>query len=63
MKKIRSRNEVDKMPNVAFKIMTLIFIIRNFFNPMGNCIDEFGIKKGSIIIDYGCGPGMHIKRA
>ena len=51
------------MPNVAFRIMTLIFIIRNFFNPMGKCIDKFEIQKGSIVIDYGCGPGMHIKRA
>ena len=63
MKKIRYGNEVDKMPNLAFRIMTLVFIIRNFLKPMSRCIDKFGIKKGSIVIDYGCGPGMHIKRA
>ncbi len=63
MKKIRYGNEIDKMPNVAFRIMTLIFIIRNFFKPMSSCIENFGIKEGNIVVDYGCGPGMHIKRA
>ena len=63
MKKIRYGNEVDKMPNIAFRLMTLIFKIGNYFIPAGKCIDKFGIKKGSIVIDYGCGPGMHIKRA
>ncbi|MCD4682245.1 MAG: hypothetical protein K8R86_03090, partial [Bacteroidales bacterium] len=63
MKKIRYVSEIDKIPNVAFTIMTLIFIIRNFIKPMGRCIDKFGIRKGNVIVDYGCGPGMHIKRA
>jgi ubiquinone/menaquinone biosynthesis C-methylase UbiE len=63
MKKIRYGNEIDKMPNIAFRIMTLIFKMRNAFKPMSRCLDKFGIKKGSIVIDYGCGPGMHIKRA
>ena len=54
---------MDKMPNVAFRIMTLIFKVRNAFKPMSRCLDKFGIRKGSIVIDYGCGPGMHIKRA
>ncbi len=63
MKKIKYGSEVDKMPNVAFRIMALIFIIRNFFKPMDRCIDKFGIEKGSVVIDYGCGPGMHINRA
>ena len=63
MKKIRYGSEVDKMPNLAFRIMTLIFKIGNFFIPAGKCINKFGIVKGSTVIDYGCGPGMHIKRA
>ncbi len=62
MKKIRYGNEIDKMPDVAFRMMTLIFKMRNAFKPMSRCLDKFGIKKGSIVIDYGCGPGMHIKK-
>ena len=63
MKKIRYGNKIDKMPGVAFRIMTLIFKMRNAFKPMSRCLDKFGIKKGSVVIDYGCGPGMYIKRA
>lgn len=63
MKNIRYGNEIDKMPNIAFRIMTLIFIIINFFKPLNKCITKFGIKKGTTVIDYGCGPGMHIKKA
>ena len=63
MKNNRYGSGNDKMPNIAFRIMTLVFRIRNFLNPTGRSIDKFGIKKGSIVIDYGCGPGMYIKRA
>ena len=63
MKKIRYGSEIDKMPNVAFRIMTLVFRIGHFLKPMSRSIDKFGIKKGSVVIDYGCGPGMYIKRA
>jgi len=63
MKDVRYGSEIDKMPNVAFRLMTLVFRIRNFFKPMSRSIDKFGIKKGSVVIDYGCGPGMYIKRA
>ena len=63
MKKNRYGNEMDKMPNVAFRIMTLVFRIRHFLKPVSRSIDNFGIKKGSTVIDYGCGPGMYIKRA
>ena len=63
MEKIRNKNGINKMPNVAFRIMTLIFKICNFFKPADKCLEEFGIQKGNIVIDYGCGPGMQIKRA
>lgn len=37
------------------------------FNPNGiapqdNIIDEFDIRKGNTVIDYGCGPGNYVKR-
>ena len=63
MKKHKYGSEIDKMPNAAFRIMTLVFRIGSFFKPMGRSIDNFGIKKGSVVIDYGCGPGMYIKKA
>ncbi len=63
IKENKSASKFEKMPNIAFRIMTLMFMIRNFFKPMDICIDKFGIKKDSVVVDYGCGPGMHIKRA
>lgn len=63
MKKLKYGSEMDNMPNIAFRIMSLIFTIRNFIKPMGRCIDKYGINKGDVVVDYGCGPGMHIKRA
>ena len=59
----KNKQEKDKMPNIAFRMMTFVFKIGNFFKPAGKCIEEFGIAKGNVVIDYGCGPGMHIKRA
>ena len=63
MKKNKSANKFEKMPNIAFKVMTLMLKTGNLFKDMSKYIEKFGIKKGSIVIDYGCGPGMYIKRA
>jgi ubiquinone/menaquinone biosynthesis C-methylase UbiE len=63
MKKILFGNEVDKMPNFAFKIMDLMFKVYYFFISVDKYINEFGIKKGNTVVDYGCGPGQYIKRA
>ncbi len=51
------------MPNIAFRIMSGIFWIMDLFKPVAKNIDEFNIVEGSTIMDYGCGPGRHIKRA
>ncbi|MEA3495197.1 MAG: class I SAM-dependent methyltransferase, partial [Bacteroidota bacterium] len=63
MKKNKSISKFEKMPNIAFRIMSLIFKVRNLFKPFGENIDKFGIQKNSIVVDYGCGPGMHIRKA
>ncbi|MCD4677238.1 MAG: class I SAM-dependent methyltransferase, partial [Desulfobacula sp.] len=56
-------NEKERMPNIAFRMMALIFKIREFFINPEKTLQEFNIKKGQTIIDYGCGPGLHIKTA
>jgi ubiquinone/menaquinone biosynthesis C-methylase UbiE len=63
MKKILFGNEVEKMPDFAFRMMKLFFIIYYFFKPAKEYMKKFGIKPGSTIIDYGCGPGAFIKDA
>ena len=44
-------------PNIGFKLMSLVFGIRDFFSPRMNVLKEVGIKEGFCVLDYGCGPG------
>ena len=45
---------------LGFKLMSLIFKIRDFFLPRINVLNEVGIKPGNSVLDYGCGPGGYI---
>ena len=56
-------NEMDRMPDLGFRIMKLFFKIYYVFKPVDKYIDSFGINPGFTIVDYGCGPGGYIKRA
>jgi ubiquinone/menaquinone biosynthesis C-methylase UbiE len=63
MKKILFGNEVERMPDFAFSMMKLLFIIYYFFNPAIKKLRKFGIKTGNTVIDYGCGTGACIRAA
>jgi len=63
MKNVLFGNEVEKMPDFAFRIMKVFFAIFYFFNPAWKKLNRFGIKPGSTIVDYGCGTGAYIKDA
>ncbi len=54
---------MDRMPGFAFRIMNLIFDMRDRFVAVSSLLDEFGIEPGQTVVDYGCGPGSYIKRA
>lgn len=56
-------NRMEKMPKVAFQIMSFFFTLRDAFSPVDKRVDAFGIKEGFTVIDYGCGPGSYLKRA
>jgi len=62
-KKIFCGNEAEKMPNISFRIMAFMFKVRDYFFQVDKKLDSFGIKKGSTIMDYGCGTGSYLKRA
>ena len=47
-------------PNWDFKLMSLTYKFRDFFLPRMNILKEVGIKPGSHVLDYGCGPGSYI---
>ncbi len=62
LKKLFCGSERERMPNVAFRMMTFIFKVKDALFPFEGRIDSFGIKKGFTVIDYGCGPGRYLKR-
>jgi ubiquinone/menaquinone biosynthesis C-methylase UbiE len=48
------------MSSFGFKLMSLMFKVRDFFRPRLDVLNEAGIKSGLSILDYGCGPGSYI---
>ena len=63
MKLSVSGNGVDRMPGFAFRMMNLIFDVRDKFVSVSSLLDEFGIEPGQTVVDYGCGPGSYVAHA
>ena len=55
--------DIDRMPDIAFRMMALMFKIRDLFMQKDRVLDEFGIRQGQSVVDYGCGPGSYIRKA
>jgi ubiquinone/menaquinone biosynthesis C-methylase UbiE len=53
----------ERIPDAAFVIMSVFIRIRNALSPPDKRIDTFGIRNGHTVIDYGCGPGVYLRRA
>jgi ubiquinone/menaquinone biosynthesis C-methylase UbiE len=52
---------MDKpMPNLHFRVMSLIFAFQDLHLPRVNILREVGIQPGFRVLDYGCGPGSYI---
>lgn len=54
---------MDRMPDVAFIAMSVIFKVRDKFFAVENLLEQFDIRKGQTVVDYGCGPGSYLKKA
>jgi ubiquinone/menaquinone biosynthesis C-methylase UbiE len=63
MKKVLCGNEMDRMPNWAFKIMALMFNSVDVLKSPTRKLDPFNIQKGQTVMDYGCGTGRYLKQA
>lgn len=63
MKSILFGKDADRMPDFAFRMMSVLFKVMDLFSPKDKAIDGFGIQSGFTVMDYGCGPGRHIRRA
>jgi ubiquinone/menaquinone biosynthesis C-methylase UbiE len=46
--------------SLSFRIMVLQFKIRDLLKPRDKILKEVGIKLGSHVLDFGCGPGGYI---
>ena len=55
--------EVEHIPNVAFRLMSFVFTIRDILFGVDKKLDQFGIKEGMSVVDFGCGPGSYIEPA
>jgi len=62
IKKIMKRKS-ERMPDLHFKLMNIIFRIIDFVYPyIDKRVEKFGIKPGITVVDYGCGPGRYTIR-
>lgn len=49
---------VDKpKSNIAFKGMSVVLKMRDFFRPPAKVVAKVGLKQGYRVLDYGCGTG------
>ena len=63
MKKVMCGNEMDRMPNWAFRMMALMFNAADLLKSPNRRLDAFGIQKGQSVVDWGCGTGRYLKQA
>ena len=54
MKKVLCGNEMDRMPNWAFKMMAFMFNLADKFKSPDKKLNPFNIQKGQTVVDYGC---------
>ncbi len=55
--------ETENIPNIPFRVMSFFLSMRDVFAPVSKRVDGFGIENGSVVVDFGCGPGSYIERA
>ena len=48
------------MSSMGFRLMSLMFKLRDFFRPRLEILNEAEIKLGFSVLDFGCGPGGYI---
>jgi ubiquinone/menaquinone biosynthesis C-methylase UbiE len=54
-------SETDKaMSAIGFKLMKLMFKVRDFLAPRRDVLREADIKPGFAVLDFGCGPGGYL---
>jgi ubiquinone/menaquinone biosynthesis C-methylase UbiE len=54
----------ERMPNIAFRVMSVLMKIVDLIRPnyISDKIKYFDVRAGTTVVDYGCGPGRYIKK-
>ena len=61
MKKILLGTGIDRMPDIVFRFMKILFAFFYLFKNVRKDIERFGIKKGDSVADWGCGTGAYTR--
>jgi len=56
-------NEMDRMPDWAFKMMAFLFKVADTFKSPDRRLAAFNLRKGQTVVDWGCGTGRYLKQA
>ena len=48
------------MSNIGFRLMSLMFKVRDNLRPRSDVLQEAGIEAGFCVLDFGCGPGGYL---
>ena len=57
------KRKPERMPDLHFKSMNILFHIVDFVYPyIDKRVQKFGIGPGMTVVDYGCGPGRYTTR-
>jgi ubiquinone/menaquinone biosynthesis C-methylase UbiE len=63
MKNVLLGNEVERMPDLVFRLMKVLFAFFYLFRDVRKDLVKFGVKNGDNVADWGCGTGAYIKDA
>jgi ubiquinone/menaquinone biosynthesis C-methylase UbiE len=54
---------MKKNGDALYRLMVWMMNAEDLFRKPGGILDEFNIKEGQTVVDYGCGPGRYLAKA
>ena len=55
--------DAEKLPNFSFRVMSVMLNSYGRLFNVAKLLNDFDIRNGFTVIDYGCGSGNYVKRA